>query len=149
MDWTKTRTFRVVGLGVAGAVATGAAVCGGAATASTSSPALSQQAVVRSVVGSTEGFQNGTITLRVGAAESVALAGATSSVENRLPIWEIIKRIIKVLGKSLSWLKDQVKKGYSWFVKYVWNKIPAAIRWVISTGWTVYEIFKEIWNYFF
>lgn len=147
MEWTKTRSFRIVGLGVAGAVATGAAVCGGGVAATSSAPPQMQQGVVRHVVGSTEGFQNGQITLRVGSAQSTA--GSSAVVENRLPIGPIIRKIIEALGKSLSWLKDQVRRGYSWFVTNVWNKIPSAIRWVISTGWTVYEIFKEIWNYFF
>ena len=29
------------------------------------------------------------------------------------------------------------------------HSFSLAVRWVISTGWTVYEIFKEIYNYFF
>lgn len=147
MQWTTTKTFKAVGLGVAGAVAAGTAVCGSVAGTAGSAPVPAPQAVVRHAAGSAADLSSGTISLRVGPA--AAVAGSTSQVENRLPIGEIVKRILSVLGKGISWLRDQVRRGYSWFVNNVWNKIPSAIRWVISTGYTVYEIFKEIYNYLF
>ena len=147
MQWTTTKTFKAVGLSVAGAVATGTAVCGATAGVASSAPVPTSQGVVRHAAGTAADLSSGKITLRVGPA--AAVAGSATQVENRLPIGEIIKRILQVLGKGATWLKDQVRRGYSWFVNNVWNKIPSAIRWVISTGYTVYEIFKEIYNYFF
>lgn len=147
MSWTTTKTFRTVGLGVAGALAAGTAVCGATAATTSSATAAAPQGVVRHAAGTAGDLSSGKITLRLGSP--TAVAGSTTQVENRLPIGEIIKRILSALGKGTTWLKDQVRRGYTWFVNNVWNRIPSAIRWVISTGWTVYEIFKEIYNYFF
>lgn len=99
------------------------------------------------VAGSTEGFQGRSIVINLGSTG--VQPGSSNTAEKRLPIGEIVKRILQALGKSASWLKDQVRRGYSWFVNNVWNMIPSAVRWIISTGWTVYEIFKEIYNYYF
>lgn len=64
-------------------------------------------------------------------------------------ISEFIKQALKHLGKSYTWLKEGVKKGYSWFKTNVWDKIPGWIKFIMGWAADAYEVFQAVWGYFF